>query len=184
MGGTNGRTLNADLRDVLPPLTYRVQRGREWRCSGVNETGARIVPALLGILSLGLLWLLLRQHLGQHPRLVLFCLLFAAWSPQLLLYFRQSRYFAFMALSLIAAFYLYERWWRSGNAGYLVALTLVAALAFFNHYTGGAATMLALAAWHLICSAPAPRRRGNGWRWRSAARSWWHWAPRTSCGWG
>ena len=149
VGGTNGRTLNAELRDVLPPLTY-VFNAVGMAVFGVNETGARIVPALLGILSLGLLWLLLRQHLGQQPRLILFCLLFAAWSPQLLLYFRQSRYFAFMALALIAAFYLYERWWRSGGAGWLVALTLVAALAFFNHYTGGAATMLALAAWHLL----------------------------------
>ena len=152
VGGTNGRTLNAELRDVLPPLTY-LFNAAGMAVFGVNETGARIVPALLGIVSLGLLWLLLRQHLAEQPRLILFCLLFAAWSPQLLLYFRQSRYFAFMALAVIAAFYLYECWWRSGNAGYLAALTLVAALAFFNHYTGGAATMLALAAWHLIFRA-------------------------------
>ena len=159
VGGTNGRTLNAELRDVLPPLTY-VLNAAGMAVFGVNETGARIVPALLGILSLGLLYLLLRQHLGQQPRLILFCLLFAAWSPQLLLYFRQSRYFAFMALSVIAAFYLYERWWRSGGAGWLVALTLVALLAFFNHYSGGAAAMLALAAWHLIfrARATAPRQ--------------------------
>ena len=159
VGGTNGRTLNAELRDVLPPLTY-LFNAAGMAVFGVSETGARIVPALLGVLSLWLLWLLLRQHLADHPRLILFCLLFAAWSPQLLLYFRQSRYFAFMALSLIAAFYLYERWWRSGSAGYLAALTLVAALAFFNHYTGGAATMLALAAWHVIfrARATAPRQ--------------------------
>ena len=88
--------------------------------------------------------------MAQQPRLILFCLLFAACSPQLLLYFRQSRYYAFMAGALIAAFYLYERWWRSGKTVYLGALTLVALLAFCNHYNGGAATMLALAAWHLI----------------------------------
>ena len=45
---------------------------------------------------------------------------------------------------MIAAFYCYERWWRSGKTGDLVALTLVALLAFLNHYNGGAATMLAL----------------------------------------
>ena len=159
VGGTNGRTLNAKLRDVLPPLTY-VFNAAGMAVFGVNETGARIVPALLGVVSLGLLYLLLREHLEHQPRLILFCLLFAAWSPQLLLYFRQSRYFAFMALSVIAAFYLYERWWRSGRAGWLVALTLVALLAFFNHYSGGAATMLALAAWHLLfrTRATTPRQ--------------------------
>ena len=158
VGGTNGRTLNAELRDVLPPLTYLLNAAG-MAVLGVNETGARIVHALIGIIMLGLLYLLLRQHLARHPRLILFCLLFAAWSPQLLLYFRQSRYFAFMACGVIAAFYLYECWWRSGRAGWLVALTLVALLAFFNHYNGGAATMLALAAWHLMFRARATTPR-------------------------
>ena len=158
VGGTNGRTLNAELRDVLPPLTY-VLNAAGMAVFGVNETGARIMPALFGILSLGLLYLLLRQHLAEHPRLIFFCLLFAAWSPQLLLYFRQSRYYAFMACSLIAAFYCYERWWRSGKTADLCALTLVALLAFCNHYNGGAATMLALAAWHLILRSRATTLR-------------------------
>ena len=170
VGGTNGRTLNEDLRDVLPPLMY-VLNAAGMAVFGVNETGARIMPALIGILSLGLLYLLLRQHLADHPRLIFFSLLLAAWSPQLLLYFRQSRYYAFMACGVIAAFYLYECWWRSGKTGYLGALALVAALAFFNHYIGGAATMLALAAWHLLfrtretgaaAMAGAGRRRVRG----------------------
>ena len=149
VGGTNGRTLNDDLRDVLPPLMYAVNAA-SFALFGVSETSARIVPALFGILSLVLLYLLLRRPLRRHPRLVLFCMLLTAWSPQLLLYFRQSRYYAFMALALVAAFSLYEAWWRSGRAWALGGLTLVAALAFFNHYAGGAATMLALAAWHLL----------------------------------
>ncbi len=149
VGGTNGRTLNDDLRDVLSPLMYAVNAA-SFALFGVSETAARIMPALFGIVALALLYLLLRRHLRQHPRLVLFCLLFAAWSPQLLLYFRQSRYYAFMALAVIAAFSLYEAWWRSGRVLALGGLTLVAALAFFNHYAGGAATMLALAAWHLL----------------------------------
>ena len=158
VGGTNGRTLNEELRDVLPPLTY-VLNAVGMAVFGVNETGVRIMHALIGILSLGLLYLLLRQHLAQYPRLIFCCLLFAAWSPQLLLYFRQSRYFAFMACGVIAAFYLYERWWRSAKTGDLCALTLVALLAFFNHYNGGAATMLALAAWHLIFRSRATTLR-------------------------
>ena len=148
-GGTNGRTLNDDLRDVLPPLMYAVNAA-SFALFGVSETSARIMPACFGILALALLYLLLRQHLGDHRRLIFFCVLFAAWSPQLLLYFRQSRYYACMALALIAAFYLYEVWWRSGRVLALAGLTLIAVLAFFNHYAGGAATMLALAAWHVL----------------------------------
>ena len=158
VGGTNGRTLNAELRDVLPPLMY-VFNAVGMAVFGVDETGARIMHALIGILSLVLLHLLLRQHLAGQRRLIFFCLLFAAWSPQLLLYFRQSRYYAFMACGLIAACWLYERWWRSGQVGYLGALTLVGVLAFYNHYSGGAATMLALAAWHLLLRGRATRPR-------------------------
>ena len=149
VGGTNGRTLNGELRDVLPPLMYLFSAAGE-AVFGVNETGARIMAALIGILSLVLLYFHLRQHLEGHPRLIFFCLLFAAWSPQLLLYVRQSRYYAFMAFALIAACYLYERWWRTGKTRHLLALTVVVALAFFNHYAGGAATMLALAVRHLL----------------------------------
>ena len=158
VGGTNGRTLNEDLRDVLPPLMY-VLNAMGFSLFGTNEIGARIVPALLGVLSLGLLYLLLRQHLPSQPRLVFFAFMFAAWSPQLLLFFRQSRYYAFMVFGVIAAFYLYERYWRTRKAVYLAALTLVAALSFFNHYAGGAATVLSLATWHLLYRTRKTTRR-------------------------
>ena len=158
VGGTNGRTLNEEFRDVLPPLTYALNAAGI-SVFGFNEIGVRIVPALIGILTLALLFLLLRQHLEGHPRLIFFIFLFAAWSPQLLLYFRQSRYYAFMAFALVAAFYLYERYRRTRQAAWLAALTLVATLSFFNHYTAGAATMLALAAWHLIFHARETTRR-------------------------
>ncbi len=152
VGGTNGRTLNDELRDVLPPLMY-VLNAVGFAVFGVNEVSARIMHALLGILSLALFWLLLRQHVRDHPRVLFLCFLFVAWSPQLLLYFRQSRYFAFMVLGVVAGFYFYERYWRSRNSLWLAALTLVAALSFFNHYAGGAVTMLSLAAWHLLFRA-------------------------------
>ena len=158
VGGTNGSTLNEELRDVLPPLMYLLNAAGI-SVLGFNEVGARIVPALIGILSLGLFFLLLSRHLEGHSRLIFFIFLFVAWSPQLLLYFRQSRYYAFMAFALIAAFYLYERYWQSKNAIWLAALTLVAALSFFNHYVSGAAIMLSLAAWHLIFHARETTRR-------------------------
>ena len=126
---------------------------------GVNEIGARIVHAILGIAALGVFYLLLRQHLPEHPRLRLFIFAFAAGSAQLLLYFRQSRYFSVMVLALLLLFYLYERYWQSRNSAYLPVIALVAALSFFNHYAGGAATMLSLAAYHLLFRARTTTRR-------------------------
>ena len=158
VGGINGRTLNEELRDVLPPLMY-VLNAVGFAIFGVNETGARIVHAILGIAALGVFYLLLRQRLPKHPRLRFFIFAFAAGSAQLLLYFRQSRYFSVMVLALILLCYLYERYWRSRNSAYLPVLALVAALSFFNHYAGGAATMLSLAAYHLLFRARTTTRR-------------------------
>ena len=158
VGGINGRTLNEELRDVLPPLMY-ILNAVGFTIFGINEIGARVVHAVIGIVSLGVFYLLLRQHLPKHPRLMFFIFAFAAGSAQLLLYFRQSRYFSVMVLALLLLFYLYERYWQSRNSAYLLALTLVAALSFFNHYAGGAATMLSLAAYHLLFRARATTRR-------------------------
>ena len=158
VGGTNGRTLNEELRDVLPPLMY-VLNAVGFAIFGVNEIGARVVHAVIGIVALGVFYLLLRQHLPKHPRLMFFIFAFAAGSAQLLLYFRQSRYFSVMVLALILLFYLYERYWRSRNSAYLPVIALVAALSFFNHYAGGVATMLSLAAYHLLFRVRATTRR-------------------------
>lgn len=160
IGGTNGRTLNDELRDVLPPLMY-VLNAAGFAVFGVNEIGARIVHAVIGIVALGVFYLLLRQHLSRHPRLMFFIFVFAAYSAQLLLYFRQSRYFSVMVLALILIFYLYECYWRSRHIAYLPVIAVVATLSFFNHYAGGAATMLSLAAYHLIFRARATRF----WEW-------------------
>ena len=158
VGGTNGRMLNEDLREVWPPLMY-VLNAMGFAIFGVNEIGARVIHAVIGIVALGVFYLLLRQHLSKHPRLSFFIFVFAAGSSQLLLYFRQSRYFSVMVLALILLFYLYERYWRSRNSAYLPVLALVAALSFFNHYAGGAATMLSLAAYHLLFRARTTTRR-------------------------
>ena len=158
VGGTNGKTLNEDLRDPWPPLMY-VLNAVGFVIFGVNEIGARVVHAVIGIVALGVFYLLLCQHLPKHPRLMFFIFVFAAGSAQLLLYFRQSRYFSVMVLALILLFYLYELYWRSKHPAYLPVLGMVAALSFFNHYAGGAATMLTLAAYHLLFRAHATTRR-------------------------
>ncbi len=150
--------LNEAWRDVLPPLVSFLN-AMGFSLFGVNEIGACIMHALFGILSLAFLYLLLRQHLVKTLHLMFFLFLFAAWSPQLLLYFRQSRYYAFMVFGLIPCFYLYERYWQTRTPFYLAAVTLVSALSFFNHYAGGAVTMFSRAAWHLLFRTHETTRR-------------------------
>ena len=149
VGGTDGRTLNSDLRDTFPPLMYLLNAIGFW-LFGYNEIGARGVHAFLGILALGGLFLLLRDFLRSEPRLLFFCFLFSAFSAQLLLYFRQSRYYAASILLLILSFYLYRRFWHSKQLRYWLAMSAVGVLGFFSHYTIGAASVLAVASWHLL----------------------------------
>ena len=158
VGGPNGHTLNEELRDVAPPLQY-VLTAAGFAVFGLNETGARIIHALAGILALGVFWLILRQHLSDSPRLTFFIFLFTAWSAQLLLYFRQARYYSVTVLTMMAGLYFYERYWQTRRPLDLAALTVVATLAFFNHYAVGAATMLSLATMHLLFRARETSRR-------------------------
>ena len=152
VAGPNGVYLNEDLRDVGPPLQYFLTAAG-FAVLGINETGARIFHALAGLLALGFFHLVLRQHLPENPRLRLFIFLFAAWSAQLVMYFRHARYYGVAVLCLMAMFYCYERYWQSRQPVYLAAVTLVAALGFFNHYAAGTAAMLSLAAWHVMFRA-------------------------------
>ena len=167
VAGPNGVGLNDELREFSPPVQYIVT-AVGFALFGVNETGARILHALAGILALGVFYLILRQHLSNSPRLVFFIFLFAAWSAQLLLYFRQSRYYAVTILCMMAGFYLYERYYQTKKPVYLGAVTLISILAFFNHYPGGTATMLSLAAYHLL------------FRWRETTMR--EWVAFGSCG--
>ncbi len=162
--GYNGGALNDELRDKAPPLQY-VLTAAGFAMFGVNETGARIMHAVAGILALGVFYLILRRHLSASPRLMFFIFLFAAWSAQLLLWFRQARYYSVTVLGMMAAIYLYERYWQTRRPLDLAALTLVATLAFFNHYAVGTATMLSLAAIHVLFRA----RETSGREWMAFA---------------
>ena len=149
VGGTDARTLNADLRDTFPPLMYLLNAIGFW-LFGYNEIGARGIHAFLGVLSLGFFFLLLRDFLRDSPDWLFFCFLFSAFSVQLFLYFRQSRYYAASVFLLILSFYLYRRFWHSKKLRYWVAMSVVGILGFFSHYTIGVAAMLAVASWHVL----------------------------------
>ena len=157
VAGPNGVHLNEDLRDVGPPFQYLLT-ATGFAIFGVNEVGARILHALAGLLALGFFYLVLHQHLPEHPRLRLFIFSFGAWSAQLLLYFRHARYYAVSVLCMMALFYCYERYWRSRKSAWLAAVTLISSLAFFNHYLAGTVTMLSLSIWHLVFRARTTTR--------------------------
>ena len=152
VGGANGKSLNDDLRDMGSPVQYLLSAA-SLALFGTGEFGARFPHALCGLAALGVFYLLLRRLLPAHPRLAFFILLFAAGSAQLLLYFRQARYYGVVVLCAMASFYLYERYWRDKHPLCLAGLTLAITLMFFSHYGSAAGVALGMAAWHLAFRA-------------------------------
>lgn len=117
--------------------------------AGDNEIGFRVSHAFCGLLALGLLWALCRRMLANSPRLQFLVVTFAALSPQLLMYFRASRYYAFSILAMLLSIYAYERWRERKSDFWLVVLAVVTVLAFLNHYAIGAVGALSIAMAHL-----------------------------------
>ena len=164
IGGYHLNELNKDLRSTWPPLSY-VFSALGMALFGINEVGARIVHALIGVIALAVFYLLLQRQLPNAPRLVFLIFLFVALSTQLLLFFRQARYYAFMILALILLVYFYQRFLDRKKIRHLAAITVVGILAFLNHYTTGVALLLTLVVWHLLFHA----KETTGREWALAA---------------
>ena len=141
--------LNADGRIVLPPLMFALTAAGI-AIAGDNEVGYRIAHAFCGLLAVFLLWALLRFKLPNATRLHFMIVALVSLSPQLLMYFRASRYYAFSVLAMLASLYAYERWWVRRETCWLVTLAVVTALAFLNHYLIGIAGTLSLVLVHLL----------------------------------
>ena len=141
--------LNSEGRIVLPPMMFLLTAAGI-AVAGENEVGFRIAHAFCGLLALGLLWALCRRVMPNAPRLHFLIVTFAALSPQLLMYFRASRYYAFSVLAMLLSIYAYERWRERKNDWWLLALALVTVLAFLNHYAIGSVGALSIAITHLI----------------------------------
>lgn len=117
---------------------------------GDGEFAVRAPHALLGALSLGVLWLLLRLNFAERPRLRLLAFALFALSPIVILYVRQGRYYADAILFTLLCFYCYQRFWKGRKVGWLIGLSLLTVLNFLNHFAIGFATAGAIALWHIF----------------------------------
>ena len=155
-GGTNGRSLNNELRDTFPPLSYLVT-GLGTALFGDTPAGGRSLHALAGIAAIALFYLYLRLFLSdrRHRRLLLLTLAFIALSVDLSMFMRQARYFSLVLLTLAGLLYGYERYCRDRQLRFYLLMAGSGLLGFFNHYSSGAMAITALGCWHLLFRARA-----------------------------
>ena len=149
IGCAEVRCLNSDGRTVLPPVMFLLTAAGI-AVAGDNEVGYRITHAFCGFVSLVLLWILCKRTIPGTPRLHFMVVALVALSPQVLMFFRASRYFAFSTLSFLAAIYAYSRWWDSRQDRWLVALGVISIAAFLNHYAIGASGAISLVLCHFL----------------------------------
>ena len=155
-GGTNGRSLNNELRDTFPPLSYLVT-GLGITLFGDTPAGGRSLHALAGIAAIALFYLYLRLFLSdrRHRRLLLLTMAFIILSVDLNLFLRQARYYSLVLLTLAGLLYGYERYCRDRQLRFYLLMAGSGLLGFFNHYSSGLMAIAALGCWHLLFRARA-----------------------------
>ena len=118
---------------------------------GTSEWGVRFFHALLGVLSLPVLWLLLRMDFVTAPRLRVLAFVMFALSAQVILFMRQGRYGADAMLFSLLTFYCYRLYIaRGGRLWHLALAAFFTFLNFLNQFAIGVSFALSLAVWHLI----------------------------------
>ena len=116
---------------------------------GDSEFAVRFPHALLGALSLPLMYALL-QMFFPSARLRLFAFALFALSPVVILYSRQGRYYADAIFFALLCFYCYQKYRENGNVRWAAGLAVGTVLGFLNHFAIGFCMALSLALWHLI----------------------------------
>lgn len=141
--------------DSHPPLDYVL---RHWLADAHSEWLLRAPSAVFSTLALLLVvaWMRRRSWFGLAV-IVLFAL-----SPFQLLYGRQARMYALMALLGVALAMASERWWTGDRRrGLVVGVGVLLAIACLNHVGG---LFLAVG----VLALPGLRRDQDAWRWRAA----------------
>ncbi len=120
--------VNGVAADVHPLLYYTTLDG--WmRIVGQSPAAVRMYSVLLGMATLGMLYLLGRDLFDERTGLV--AVLIAAVAPFDVQYSQEARMYALLGLLLVAATWCFVRGWRTGAARYWVAFGVLSGLAMY-----------------------------------------------------
>ncbi|MDH7593397.1 MAG: glycosyltransferase family 39 protein [Methanomicrobiales archaeon] len=113
-----------------PPLFYWIEHAM--LSFGESEFVLRIIPAIAGILTIPVFYLLGREVQDRNTGLVAAALL--AFSPFHLFYSQEARAYSFMLLLLSLAFLFFLRGMRSGELREWILFGIIASLSFWVHF--------------------------------------------------
>jgi mannosyltransferase len=149
-----------DLLSAIPgsessPPLYYVLAWLWAQVAGTGEAGLRALPALLGTVTIPVVWALARRLGGE--RAGLFAAALVAANPMLVWFSQEARVYSLLALLAACSALLWLRALAAPRTGRLLAWGAIAALALATHYY--ALFLVAPQALWLIARAPGLRAR-------------------------
>ena len=114
------------------PLFFWLERGMV-ELFGTGEFALRLLPAILGILTVPLLYLAFRKAAGE--RAAFWGALLLALSPWHLFWSQNARYYTLLMVEALVMFRLAWAWWEGGGWKHLAGLALVGLAGLMTQYT-------------------------------------------------
>ncbi len=124
------------------PLNFYLT-GAAVRVLGASELGARIVPFLMGLLTVALMYLLFRQWIGT--RASLFAMLTLAGSMWHVFWSQTARHYSLLLLLVLLGLYAFLWFWRRDRQVGLWVAMLAFFAALFTHTSAGFVVVALLA---------------------------------------
>ena len=149
----DGNTTDADLLSLQPPLMFYLTAA-SFALFGENTWAGRLPHALCGVLSMVLLWRVLRRDLPARPLAAVYGLAAYAGCLSFILSARTCRYYAVCLAAAVAVYDFYGMCRQHDKAWMYAGLAVSAATLFFGNYLVAGVFLLALTGTHF-----AVRRR-------------------------
>jgi uncharacterized membrane protein len=111
------------------PLLYYTTLDVWMRVFGQSPVAVRMYSVLLGVMTVGMLYLLANELFGERTALA--AAFIAAVAPFEVQYSQETRMYALLGLLLVSATWCFVRGWRTRRIGYWIAFGVLAGLAMY-----------------------------------------------------
>jgi hypothetical protein len=148
----NGNLIDGNFRSINPPLDYFIA-ALSFKLFGNNTWSARYPFVIIGLITLVLFWVLLRQEFGSFCHARLYGAAAFGLSYSFLLNIRQCRYYSLCLLFSVLSYFLFVKCVRRGNVPHFIFLAVSLSLLFYSNYLLWAcfsgALLVVFAAYHM-----------------------------------
>lgn len=148
--------------DLHPPLSHFLMA--VWiQIVGEREGAVRLLPVMLGWLSLSLLWLLAKDILNANRAWLAVALL--ALAPTYLLYVRFEKYYALTVFLYLLLLLCTRTWWRKPTRRRLLTIWAITIILLYTDYFASLFASLAIGLLLAFATLARPKRMPSHYFW-------------------